>query len=99
MIDPPGSIAFTASAKSEQLVRVLSNGFTRLKQMGIDPTPGRTSPDYLPKKIIEHSFSEGLTKKELEQAMWTSGCFKKAPDGQYGNRGKSYILVMIGGSE
>src|ERR1022692_1482433 len=95
IIDPPGSIAFTPSARFDQILHVLIEGFARLRQQGIDPTPGRTSPDYLPKKLTEMSWNKGFTKKDLETAMLTSGRFRRVPEGQYGNRGRRDILVMV----
>jgi hypothetical protein len=72
-------------------------GFKKLKQLKIDPTPGSRSPDYLPTKMCEYHFDDGIKKEELEETLRLlriAAVFTAAPDGRYPNRDPKDILVL-----
>jgi RecA-family ATPase len=58
-------------ARREVARAVTVKGLKRLIEIGIDTTPANTSPNYLPKKVIEMSFHEGHGKRELADALNT----------------------------
>jgi hypothetical protein len=90
----PGALVFSGAARAERLNRVLNDSFKHYNRQGVDPTPGRTSSDYLPSLIMRDKRNEGFSKKELERGVSFSGRFKVAV-GQYGNRNQRKILVLV----
>lgn len=75
---------------------VLLRSLLALQSMGKTPTDGHTSPEYLPKLIVDFKLSESLTKQELAAAMrglMVLGKLKRAEVGKYGNRGVRFGLV------
>jgi hypothetical protein len=72
-------------------------GFKKLKELKIDPTPGSRSPYYLPDKMIEYHFDDGIKREELEETLRSlrrAFVFTVAPDGRYPNRTPKDILVL-----
>ncbi len=72
-------------------------GFKKLKELKIEPTPGSRSPDYLPDRMIEYHFDEGLMKEELEETLRSlrrTFVFTVEPIGRYANRNPKDILVL-----
>jgi hypothetical protein len=66
--------------------------------MGKIPTDGSTSPDYLPKLILEFKLQENMTKRDLTTAMRSlmlNGKLKKQVAGTYANRSPKMGLVVV----
>jgi hypothetical protein len=81
--------------RSERIVldafRHLINGLQQ------QPTDGETSPNYLPKMILQFKLGEGRTKRDLSDAMrrlMTDGKLQRQAVGQYGNRNPRFGLVL-----
>lgn len=85
------------SVAKDRADAVTRAGFLRLLEMGVKPTDGHTSPDFLPRQLTEKGLAEGFDRKELTAAMnrlMSSGVFTRAVIGHYGNRNPRYGLVM-----
>ena len=81
---------------------VAAAGYGRLLTMGVKPTDGHTSPDYLPRQIIDKGLGDGFKKPELVGAMnrlMTRGVLRRAVIGQYSNRQDKFGLVMAEGEQ
>ena len=68
---------------------IILAGFDRCVAAGITPTDGRSSPDYLPKKLVEMNLNSGRSKRELTTAMnrlLADGRLKRGQVGTYSNR-------------
>jgi hypothetical protein len=88
-------------ALNERAEEVVVGGFRRLVEMGLQPTDGKTSPDFLPRQVLEKSLAQGFTKDDLTGAMnrlMTAGRFVRAVVGHYGNRNPKYGLTLLDGS-
>lgn len=91
----PGT-RFDAAARRELAERVVLNGFQKLAEIGVSTSDGKTSPNYLPRQILDKSYAQGFTKRELEIAMnklMSEGRLKRGVVGQYENRSPRYGLV------
>jgi RecA-family ATPase len=87
-----GLMDHTRRLKAE---RVVVDAFRKLLAMGLSPTDGDTSPNSLPKLIFGHALGEGLTKRELGDAMrrlMNDGKLVRAVIGAYSNRAPRYGL-------
>jgi RecA-family ATPase len=77
---------------------VVIKGLHKLESVGIKPTDGSTSPDYLPKQIFAKGFAEGFSKKELAAAMnrlMGHGRLKRGVIGEYRNRTPRLGVVEV----
>jgi RecA-family ATPase len=77
--------------------RIVLKAMGKLTDMGIQPTDGRSSGDYLPKQILAKGFHEGHSKQELTTAMhrlMAAGRLRRAAVGQYANRSPRFGLVV-----
>lgn len=77
------------SLRKRQAERVVIESARKLAGMGIRFTDGSTSPQYLPRQILEYKLHEGLTKRELTDAMRTAmldGKLTRGVVGKYQNR-------------
>lgn len=75
-------------------------GFRKLKEMGIDPTDGKTSPNNLPLQLVEKGLAEGFQKHELRAAMnrlMTRGTFAHGAIGRYQGRAQRFGLILTTG--
>jgi hypothetical protein len=82
--------------KAERLVLA---GLAKLAEIGIRTTDGKTSPDYLPRKLQEYKLAEGCTKAELADAMrqaMLDGKLTKGTVGHYSNRSPKEGLMVAG---
>jgi hypothetical protein len=77
--------------------RIVIDAFQRLNGMGQQPTDGETSPNFLPKLIVQFNLAEGRTKRDLTQAMrrlQSDGKLKRAEVGKYANRNPRFGLTL-----
>lgn len=91
---PPDVVDALYNKRAETAVL---DGLRRVQGMGktSSDTPG---PSYLPKQLVQHGLTGGLSKRELEQAMrrlMTSGSIKRAEVGRYANRTPKFGLVEV----
>lgn len=89
-----GLVAALDQRKAEEAVL---DGFQALLQMGIKPSDGASSPDYLPKHLLSKGLARGFTKRDLDGAMhrlMTAGKFSRGVIGQYSNRNPRFGLVL-----
>lgn len=80
--------------RAEQLVVA---GFRSLQSMGIAPTDGKNSPDYLPRQLAEKGLCVGYNKSEMERAMnrlMARGTFTRGVIGAYSNRTPKMGLLL-----
>ncbi len=72
--------------------------FKRLKAMGVHATDGKTSPNSLPKQMLEKQLCEGFDRTQVTDAMnrlMVRGVFKRGVIGQYGgNRAQQFGLLL-----
>lgn len=76
---------------------VVMRGLEQLTKMGKHPTDGSSSPEYLPKLIMEFKLAESMQKKELTNAMrglMVLGKLKRQVIGTYANRAQRFGLVV-----
>lgn len=77
---------FAASYRADAAEQVVLNGYLRLKDMGITPTDGISSPDYLPAQLLAKQLAQNHTKSELTQALnrlMIKGRFTRGSVGPY----------------
>ena len=99
-IDEPSShmSALMRQTQNQHADQVVIRAFKRLRAMGIHATDGKTSPNSLPKQVLEKHLGEGLDRAEITDAMnrlMVRGVFRRDVVGQYGaNRAKQFGLVL-----
>jgi RecA-family ATPase len=87
---------YGGATRSEDLDSIVLLGLDRCIQAGIHATDGRTSPDYLPARLIAMNLHAGRSKKELAGAMnrlMADGRLKRAQVGIYANRNPKFGLI------
>lgn len=80
--------------------KVTLEAFGKLRSMGIAPTDGKNTGDYLPRQAVEKKLAEGYTKEQIKQAMdrlMAAGKLVRGHVGFYSNRTPKLGLVL--GSE
>ena len=78
--------------------RVILDAFRKLGTMGQAPSDGASSPSYLPKLALDYKLAEGLTKRELADAMrrqMVDGFLVREQIGTYGNRNPRFGLKEL----
>ena len=83
------------SLRAKHADGVVMRGLEQLTKMGKQPTDGSSSPEYLPKLIMEFKMNEGMQKKELTNAMrglMVLGKLTRGVVGTYSNRVPRYGL-------
>jgi hypothetical protein len=92
-----GMVAHLRTQRAEQVVL---DGARRLRAMGVRVTDGATSPQYLPRVLLDYKLADGCTKRELSnatRAAMLDGKLVRAKVGQYaGNRSPMFGLVVAG---
>lgn len=79
---------------------VTLKGFRRLLEMGIKPTDGLNSPDFLPKQLVAKGLAEDVRRDDLVGSMnrlMARGVLTRSVIGQYTNRNPKFGLVLSGG--
>ena len=91
----PGGLVGALTDQRDE--RIVLEAFDRLiNGLGQQPTDGETSPNYLPKLILQFGLAEGRQKRDLTRAMrrlQTDGALRRVVVGTYPNRSKKYGLV------
>ena len=83
---------------SEGLEQIVLRAFDKVIEVGIHPTDGRTSPDYLPKVLKRLNLCPSFTVRDLAGAMsrlMGQGRLRRAQVGHYGNRAPRFGLVKV----
>ena len=86
-----------ASLNKQKALRVIISSARRLTEMGLRTTEGVSSPQYLPKLAIQYKLHEGLTKRDLADALraaMLSGSLAKGVVGKYANRAPMEGLIV-----
>lgn len=76
---------------------VCIEGFKALQGMGVFPTDGKQSPDYLPRQLVDKRLARGYSKRDLAGAMnrlMTAGRFVRGVVGKYPNRSPRMGLLL-----
>lgn len=84
--------------RNEDAERCILFALERFKESGMRTTDGRTSPDYLPKKMFEAKLASDYSKKELGEALMRlrmSGKVGEGVIGKYENRTVKRGLVAL----
>lgn len=95
--DSPAGLQFGTADRDQIAEQVVLKGFAAVRAMGKTSSDGASSPDYLPKQLLELRLQQGHAKKELRDAMnrlLVAGVFKRAEIGSYGNRNPRFGLVQ-----
>lgn len=72
-------------------------GLKKLRDMGTRATDGASSPQFLPRLLIEYKLADGQSKKDLADAMrhcLLNGQIKRGVVGQYANRTPMEGLIV-----
>jgi len=92
------SIGLIGALTDHRDERILIAAFRKLSgEMGQQPTDGESSPNYLPKLVLQFGLGQGLTKRDLAKAMrglMVAGDFQRKAIGQYANRTPRFGLVL-----
>lgn len=91
-----GSIA--PAYRRDRARQLVLEGFLALERMGIRPTDGHSSPDYLPKQLQAKHLDGGFAKRELTEAMnelMAAGRLRRVEVGKYANRGTRWGLELV----
>lgn len=90
---------YTFGKREEIAEEIVLKALDRFAGSNIRTTAGKTSPDYLPKKIREMKLAQDLSPREVTEALnrlRLSQRIVEAPIGKYGNRGTKIGLVRAG---
>ncbi len=101
--DAPSHVGGLISALNERKAEeVALAAFRSLQAMGIRPTDGKSSPDYLPSQAVNKSLACGFSKAELGRAMdrlMTRGVMSRGVIGAYSNRNPKHGLILHEGDQ
>ncbi len=87
---------YNAGRREEGAEQLVLKALDRFAESGVRCTEGKTSPDYLPKKIRDMRLAQDFSPKEITDAMnrlRLSGLIEEGVIGKYGNRGHKFGLV------
>ncbi len=93
-LDGAGIVGQLREARAE---RVVLDAARRLAEMGLRFTDGSTSPQFLPRLILEYKLAQGCSKSQLAAAMreaMLAGSITRAVVGNYSNRSPMYGLKV-----
>ena len=91
--DTDGIIVTINRARAQ---RVILAGLGKLSAMGLYPSGGQKSPNFLPKLIIEYKLDEGLLSRDLASSMrdlMTEGRLKMETIGKTKSRNAIRVLI------
>lgn len=96
----PGSFSerYTFGRRDEAAEEVVLKAIDRLTDLQIRTTAGKTSPDYLPKKIREMKLAQDFSPRELTDAMnrlRMAARIAEGPVGKYDNRAPKLGLIRV----
>ena len=94
-----GIVGHIRSAKAD---KVVVSALRKLSQKGIRATESTASPQYLPKLILQYKLDEGLTKRELQDAMRKAildNVLERSVVGKNTNRTPMFGLKVAGEKE
>jgi hypothetical protein len=83
--------------RKQKAGRVVIEAARRLHELGLRMTDGSTSPQFLPKLILDYKLGEGCSKKELADAMreaMLDGALTRGVVGAYSNRSPMHGLLV-----
>jgi hypothetical protein len=92
--DDPGQ--FDGRLRAKHAEGVVMRAMDRLIGLGKQPTDGQTSPNFLPRLILDFKLNEGVTKRELTNAMrelMLGHQLRRQVIGQHSNRTPKHGLV------
>lgn len=87
---------YTFGYRNEAADEVILKALDRFAGSQMRTTSGKTSPDYLPKKMREMKLAQDFSARELIDALnrlLLAGRIAEGPIGKYGNRGLKFGLV------
>lgn len=94
----PGKGGLMSHLRAQRAAGVVLNGARRLRELGVRVTDGATSPQFLPRVLLDYKLAEGCTKRELAdatRAAMIDGKLVRAEVGKYaGNRSPMFGLVV-----
>jgi hypothetical protein len=95
----PHVSAVMRAVEQERVEQVTVSAYRRLVEMGVKPTDGRTSTDFLPRQVLDKGLGDGFGRDEIAGAMnrlMAKGVFARGVIGHYGNRTPKFGLVLAG---
>lgn len=93
---PAGESWLVDGLRDRKAERVALAAFRRLVAIGQHPSDGATSPAFLPKLALQFDLAEGMTRRELADAMrrlMLAGQLRREAIGKYPNRAPRFGLV------
>lgn len=93
---PSFSDRFGGQNRQEAIDSIVLNGFDKCLVAGLTPTDGPSSPDYLPRRLVDMKLNEGRSKKELAATMHRllgDGRLRRGQVGTYSNRNPKFGLL------
>lgn len=98
-----GAGGLIGSIRKRKALEVLIDGLKRLTEKGVRTTDGKTSPQYLPRVLVDYELNDGLAIRDLGDAMRQavmSGRIERGVIGKYENRTPMYGLkVTVNGAQ
>lgn len=94
-----GAGGIIGSIRKRKALEVVIDGLLRLAEKQIRTTDGKTSPQYLPRVLKDYELDDGLTIRDLGDAMRQavmSGRIERGVIGRYENRTPMYGLRVTG---
>ena len=95
--EPADSGGIISTINKDRANRVVLTGLTKLSAMGLYPSGGQKSPNFLPKLLAEYKLDDGLSGRDLASAMrelMTSCVLKMETIGNAKNRNAIRVLVV-----
>jgi len=96
--DPAAAGGVTGFARRKQAERVVLEGVVRLSAMAVHVSDRNGARNFAPSVILQYKLSEGLTKRELGDAMrnlMLDGKLARGVVGHYSNRSEQFGLVVV----
>jgi hypothetical protein len=98
-----GAGGIIASIRANKAERVVIEGLSKLAELDVRATDGKTSPDYLPRVLMDYKLNQGIVARDLGQAMrqaLVSGAITRGVVGKYATRAKKEgLIVAVNGSD
>ncbi len=96
--DPADAGGMTGFARRKQAERVVLESVVRLSAMAVFVSDRNGARNFAPSVILQYKLAEGLTKRELGDAMrnlMLDGKLKRDVVGHYSNRNEQFGLVVV----
>ena len=94
--EPAESGGIIGTLNKERVRRIIRSGLSKLSAMGLYPSGGQKSPNFLPKLLAEYKLDEGVISRDLASSMrdlMTEGVLRMETVGKTKSRNAIRVLV------